>query len=626
MRKKKITLSEKLLPFNTSHQLLLLAIPFLLYVQTISFDFTYHDDDIIIVNNGATLEQFNLQKIFFTDAWLLNNKIELYRPWQTLTYAVDYFFSGSDASAYHLHNVLIFCLGIQLLYFLLLSFGMTAQTSFFLSMLYAVHFLFAHTVSWIPARGDLYLFAFSIAALLSFYFWLKKDKHIHLLLSMLFYFCALLSKETAIVMIPLIYITAFLMWSIELKKIKNYLLLLVGFMLTGIYIWMRAQSIHNTPNIFKWSGMIYNLPVIPEEVCKFFVPWFFSVMPAYSAIVTTTGIILISLIAILVYLFRHKINLKIILLGAVLFVLPVLPSIIYKPSFTGFAYDYLDHRMFFPGIGLLLIAYTLIIPVVQNKFSIKYVYGITALLFLITFINTKNYADYKSYYENATSTNPKSGLAWENYGSLLARNNNYPEAFKKFHRALEVVNNKKEIRTKLGDAYYTLKDFPKMFEQCRAMIKEDPTSAKGYYLIALFYSDNKKTDSALKYVNTAVMKNTKNAEAYFYRALIEQRMGKVDSAIKDFGKTILLNKEYGYAYFQRGVLLGNQNKFKEALTDFENYVKLNPNDPVGYFYRGQSYCVNGNTRQGCEDLHTAAQKGVKEAEQKIDYWCKNVLY
>ncbi len=620
--KKKNIISEKLFRLNPGHQLLLLALPFLLYVQTFSYDFTYHDDDIIVISNATTLQHFNLQKIFFTDAWMMNKKIELYRPWQTLTYAVDYFFTGTKATAYHIHNVLIFCLGIQLLYFLLLGFRLEERTSFLLSLVYSVHFLFAHTVSWIPARGDLYLFAFSIASLLSFYAWLKKNKIIHLFLSALFYFCALLSKESAMVLLPVIYITAFLMWDLEVKKIKNYLLLSVGVVFTGIYLWMRSQSIYDTNNIFTWSGFIYNLPVLPEEVFKFFVPLFFSVMPAYSMVVTLLGVSVIILLALLTYLLRKKVNLKIILLGAVLFILPVFPSIIYKPTFTGFAYDYLDHRMFFPGIGLLLIAYSLIIPLVQHKFSINYLYAFITIQMFITFVNTQNYADYKSFYDNATTTNPNSGLAWENYGSSLARNNNYPEAFKKFYRALEVVKNKTEIRTKLGDSYYTLKDFPKMFEQCRAMIKEDPTYAKGYYLIALYYSDNKKYDSAMKYVNTAVFKNSNNADAYFYRALIEQRTDQVDSAIKDFGKTILLNKEYAYAYFQRGVLLGNQNQFKEALLDFENYVKLNPNDAGGYFYRGQSYCLNGNTDDGCEDLHTAAKMGVKEAQTKIDYWCK----
>ena len=352
------------------HCLLLFVVPFLLYIQTFSFDYSYHDDDTIVLYNAKSLHDFDMKKIFLTDAWMMNKQIELYRPWQSFTYAIDYIFTGSSAKGYHVHNVIIYCISILLFYFFLLSLNIGEQNSFLLSLIYSVHFLLAHVVSWLPARGDLYLFAFSISCMLFFRKYLRTKKIIFVLLSSLFYFLALLSKESALVLLPILYAVAFLFWKIEWKKPGNYFLLIPSTMLTLLYFWMRLQSISASQNIFSIEGLIYNLRVIPEEVCKFFIPAFFSVMPAYSTTVTSIGVGLIILLCSLLFVFRKTINRNLVLAGGILFLVPLLPSLIYTPSFTGFAYDYLDHRMFFPGIGILLIAYSISILIIRKILKI----------------------------------------------------------------------------------------------------------------------------------------------------------------------------------------------------------------------------------------------------------------
>lgn len=605
-----------------AHRLVLLAVPFLLYVQTFSYDFTYHDDDTMILNNAPVLKQFDLHKLFFSDAWLLDKKIELYRPWQSFTYAVDYYFTGSSATAYHIHNVLLFCIGIQLLYFLLLSFGLVERTAFFLSLIYSVHFLFAHTVSWIPARGDLYLFAFSISTLLLFYISVKKQKNIYSVGSSLLYFLALLSKESAVILMPLVYLVAILFWKMDYRKPKNYLLLAIGIPLTLLYLWMRSQSIASNQSIYSFSGFMYNLPTIPEEVFKFFIPLFFSVMPGYSVIVTLVGLLLTVLFLIMFLLFKNKIKGDLLLAGISFFLLPLLPTLFYKPDFTKFAYDYLDHRIFFPAIGLLLIAYSVFIAIFEKPISVKFFYGLIASMCVITFYNTTNYKNYESYYENATATNLKSGLAHSNYAASLARENKYDKALIHYRKAVELSPDNIEVRMKLADSYLYLKDYVKMIEQCNAVIKINPKFPKSYYNIAIYYQEKKKPEEAAIFVSKAVVADSLNADAFLYRGLISERNHKPDEAISDFKKAVTLNPQLALAFFRMGVINGNNNLLEEALANFKEYVQLNSSDGNGYFYRGQANCMIGNIDAGCADLHIAEKMGVVEARGKIKYWCK----
>ncbi len=658
---------------------ILFVVPFLLYIQTSKFNFTYHDDDSIVLYNSKALEDFNLKKFFFTDAWMLEKKIELYRPLQSFSYSIDYYFSKASPVAYHVQNTLMFCAGIVLLYFLLLSFGITEQNSFLLSLIYSVHLLFAHTVSWIPARGDLYLFFFSVLAILSYNKFLDTGKNLHQLLCAVFYFLALLSKESAIILLPLIFILARLFWKFNFKNPRNYLVLIPAIVFTALYLWMRAQSINSVQNIFSPEGFLYNIRIIPEEVCKFFLPVFFSVMPTFNLLITSIGIILIAAIASGFFLLRKKMNAPIFLAGLCFFLLPILPSIIYKPAFTGFAYDYLDHRMFFPAIGLLLIAYSIIqsinlngptkvykallilvnigsliflgafyewtrsqiellgfsvisflflililIPAFRNpgKLINSTVYSLVGLMFINSFIHAKAYSDYKTYYGNAIDTNHKSALAEANLAAALARDNDYDGALKHFNQSVLLSPDNIEVRMKLADSYYHVKDFEKMNEQCKAVIQLNPKFARAYFDIALGFFELKKNDSSFHYVDAAIAADTTNAEAWMYKAMMFENIGQKPEAAALYSKAIQMNPDLASAYFQRGNYYGSIGKFSDAEADYNNYVRLVPNDGKGYFYRGEARCLAGNKDAGCEDLHTALQMGVPDAQKQIDYWCR----
>src|SRR5690242_7227645 len=86
------------------------VVAFALYGKTLSLDFVYHDDDKMIVTNTHKLEQASLMTVLFTDAWFGEKQIQLYRPWQSLTYLTDYRLWKVNPVGYHLHNVTVFAL------------------------------------------------------------------------------------------------------------------------------------------------------------------------------------------------------------------------------------------------------------------------------------------------------------------------------------------------------------------------------------------------------------------------------------------------------------------------------------------------------------------------------------
>src|SRR5690349_4600273 len=98
---------------------IIVVVAFALYSKTLSFDFVYHDDDKMIVTNTLKLEHANLITVLLTDAWFGEKQIQLYRPWQSLTYLLDFRLWKLNPVGYHLHNVTVFCLALLVLYFFL---------------------------------------------------------------------------------------------------------------------------------------------------------------------------------------------------------------------------------------------------------------------------------------------------------------------------------------------------------------------------------------------------------------------------------------------------------------------------------------------------------------------------
>jgi tetratricopeptide (TPR) repeat protein len=602
---------------------LLFIIPFVLYLHTINFDFVYHDDDVIILEGAPVLKEFNFKKIFLSDAWLMDKQIVLYRPWQSFTYAVDFKISGRNPWFYHLHNVFVFCLSIQLIFLFLCKLAIPQSISFWLTLLYSVHGLFAHTVSWVPARGDLYLTLFGVSSIIFWMQFIEKHKLIYGMGAAILFFGALLSKESAMAL-PLIYVL--ILYFSKIKKPKQlivFYMIIVFVIEIIVYMNMRKYSVAEENNYFTLQGLVYNLPTIPEEIFKFFLPVTFSVMPSFNTFITTAGsAILLLFIAAFVYK-KAFYDAKLFLLGVTVFLTPLLPSLFYKPVFAGHTYDYLDHRMFFPGIGLLIISYCLLPPFFKlSKMGFLPIILVPVLAYS-TYRNSNFYKNYKAYYDNSTNTNPQSSLAWLNYGICLSRNGLQNEALVKIDKAVELYPDIPEFRIKRAEVLIIKKEFKEMVAECRRIISINSRYDKAYLYIAGYYNDVNLSDSVVSVLSQAIRVIPSNYELYYQRGLQFIKFQDSKNAISDMSNSILLNPKFSLAYSERGSVYGLIGQYNEALEDFNKFISLEPNNPVGYFNRSQAYYFLNMNEECCTDLAIADKLGLKDATIRREEFCKH---
>ena len=154
--------------FNIFAFIILALVVFGLYGKSITYDWQYLDDDVLILEKQDYLKLSNI-KTMFTDTFFGVPGDTGYRPLLNVSFAIDSTFSGLNPTAYHISNILIFLFAVFSIY-LLFSYKNNKVWSLFFSLIIAVNPLLCAVVCRPVDRSDSLLTLFSV---LSFYFLIK---------------------------------------------------------------------------------------------------------------------------------------------------------------------------------------------------------------------------------------------------------------------------------------------------------------------------------------------------------------------------------------------------------------------------------------------------------------------
>ena len=173
---------------------LLLSAVALSYANTLANQFAMDDELYILRNPQVTTPSLHL--LFSPNA-----VSTVFRPLAFATLAANWALGGSNSAGYHLINLLLHA-GVTLLLYLLLRelLGGSHEdeiTAFAAALLYAVHPIHTEAVAWIVGRAELLAAAFLFAG------WLLHLRN-RPAASLACFAAAILSKESAIVFLPLI--------------------------------------------------------------------------------------------------------------------------------------------------------------------------------------------------------------------------------------------------------------------------------------------------------------------------------------------------------------------------------------------------------------------------------------
>jgi tetratricopeptide (TPR) repeat protein len=565
-----------LFTFIKKKEILFLIIPIvLIFGKSIFFDFSPLDDQWMIVENEKTFSEWSNLFNFFTKplAGLY------YRPLLSFSFFIDYQIGKINPFIFHVSNVIYHVIATLLLFRLLCYLKIETKTAFLFSILFSIHPLTTHAVSWIPGRNDSLLTIFSLLSIIHLIKYENEHRIKYIISSLLFFICALFTKETAIVL-PFIFIIIIYNISSPLKSNKkNIVLFSFWFTITAFWYLIRSLVVNSHLN-FKGNlivDVIHFLSSLFVFFGKCIIPINLSVFPTsqnFSFIPATISIILIFLIIFTVQLKNKKLAYSGLI---IFFILIVIPS---WYGATSNLNEHYEHRAYFPLIGIILFLsninqsykyYNIII------INIIIVFGITS------FIGLDKYKTKYSFIDAGIKEAPEYYYFYTAKADNLLKEEKYQASIQYYDVSIKMQPKRAQLYSARGFAYIAIGNTKKAIEDFSIAI-EISQHPDMYLNRCLAYNQLKDYIAAWKDLMCLKQKSPHTIPAGLENELSENIY---NTALNEINNKISLNPDDAVLYIQKAKILISKNKLQDALLNVKTAQKIDTKNKMFILYEKQ---------------------------------------
>jgi len=404
----KVCADEKRLRFWL-HAAIVALVAFLLYLQTVRYDYTYLDDNNLVLDQQSLLSKPSSLYEVFSRSFFNDPTDQYYRPIVNLSFAVNTLIGGTRPFGFHLVNCLLHAFTCVFLLALLRRLRIGEINSFLAAIVFAVHPVNAASVAWIPGRNDVLLGCFAFGACIMLLQHARKPglaaKSGHLVCFLL----ALFTIETAVVL-PIVFI--FLLWAVD----GHNALVRLRWMWAGWAIvvagYFAARYAVITPLPGYTAGQLLSAwhrgPELLSDFGKLLLPIRLQVLAAPQDTLSWPGIVVIAITATLC--FMRGVRTRIAAIALALMLLPLLISLL------GARYVVLETRLYLPAAGMciLLGEFLRTFQIKGMKFATVARAGVAMLAMALCLVNMHyipNFRDRDTFSQAAIKGSPDSGIA-----------------------------------------------------------------------------------------------------------------------------------------------------------------------------------------------------------------------
>jgi len=613
--------------------------------------FTYRDagDVTFVFDDGPNISEHlpvQITELTFTalaDA-VVFGKIKS-RALANLSFAIDWWRGGGASLSFVQTNVVIHILtsfAVWHLLYLLLAYGyrdysrrLLLVAGFAGACIWAVHPMQIQSVIYIVQRMNSLAALFSVLTLVCYHRYRTSNSVTNLVWAGVFLTLGMLSKENAIVTVPLIVAMEYGLYRHSVSRIRYFDEIVIACVAGGVAYGLFdlfTQGPFTTRLDRSYAGKDFTLAerlltqprVVLSYYGQFFLPWPDRFSIEHDVIYSTSLIkpvtTLISMITLLVI---GAVGVKLIrsksfqLVG--LFIVWPLVALSVESGFLPLEMVF-EHRFYLPSVGICgLVAIGLLhASTALGRRGIYMVSSIPVCIVVIISISTHSrIQDWRSpliLYEKALVHAPDSGRLWNNVGSIYASNGDVDKAFRILNKAAQVepaysltwYNLAKLKSERLDRQYAALDDIEKALE----LERDNPEYylMMGNILLALrnFSASITAYDEALEL-----------APYYFVarnnRGLANLRSGRVNDSIADFKAALYMRSNYPDAQANLGTayLLGGD--VDNAVRVLEQVVQEFPYRAVAHYNLARAYVLKRRPDRSRSHYDSSCALGLAKA-------------
>jgi protein O-mannosyl-transferase len=532
---------------------LLLAVVAFAYGNTLTNDFTMDDIGLYVVNNPQVTHP-SLRALFSP-----NKFAHVFRPLTFSTFALNWKIAPGFAPGFHVVNLLLHAIVTLLLYLLLQGLfegsPQANRLALAAALLFAVHPIHTEAVASISGRAELLAAGFLIAA------WLLhlEDREVPALIC---FALALLSKESAIVLLPLIIIGDYANnnWKSPLRYLRTasitLLYLAVLWKVRGNHLGAIKISLLDNPlvgmppgprilNALRVAWKYVGLQVYPATLsCDYS----YNQIPLYSAWRYTLPAALVTVAAVGGWIWAVKKRRRgLVLAGGIYMVGFAVTANILMPIGTIMG----ERLAYLPSAGFCLLAALAWNWVRERQRTLAL--GVFAILIALLGVRTvarnRDWKDNDTLYSAQLRTAPGSAKTHQNMALVYMNHKQFDLARKEFETALQIYP---------ADAH-TLATYGVL------------EASQGNYQEA-----GRKMEKAFSMVGR---ENLAYDEIAVNLAALYIQTNHIDGALDLLNREIAESPEYGPAWANRAVLHYKRGEIAAARGDVETALRLDPTNP-----------------------------------------------
>jgi len=563
--------------------LLLAAITFAVFGQTLYHGFINYDDPQYVYNNPVVVRGLTINGIVwaFTGAHASN-----WHPLTWLSHMLDCQIYGLRPGGHHLTNVLLHTATVIALFLVLRQMTGSLWRSAFVAAVFAVHPLRAESVAWVAERKDVLSGLFFMLTVGAYVRYARRPwSPLRYGLVLLLFACGLMSKPM-LVSLPLVLLLLDY-WPLQRKVSAGRLMLekLPLLILSGVscVITLLAQreaifqsvgsfSLANRPGNALVSVAVYLGQMIWPQGLAAFYPYPLAGLPGWEVVLA--GALLAGLTAFAWWQRRKQPWLLIGWLWYVIMLLPVLGIV------QAGGQSHADRYTYLPQIGICLAATWWVAECGQKRRFGRVAFGCLmvvtlAILMAVSWKQTAYWRDSETLWIHALHCTTDNDVANNSLGLALSEKGEANEAIARFQQALQINPGYAPAHGSLGDILLQMgrvDDAISHYQSALQIEPNDPVVIENFG-IALFQKGS--VDEAITQFQRALQLNPDYA-AHNNLGIALMKQGKVDEAIAEYRQALQVKPDAAEAHNNLGNALLRKGNVDEAIAQFQKALQINP--------------------------------------------------
>ncbi len=648
---------------KTSLGIIIIIFSLILYVQSISFSYTFDDFTVTSQNKLVTAGVSGIPMILETDYWygyIGNIRVPEYRPIPLVLLAIEWQLFPDNPHAYHLINILLFAGTCWLVYKLLIKLFDTESLlfPFICTMLFAAHPIHTEVVDSIKSCDELLCFIFALLAVLFTLKYVKEDSVYKIIIAAVCFLTSLLSKESSISFIVIIPILLFVFTNTNMRKIGFIMLVLIGVSLlffvlrypitstisSTIFNSISSNSLYAADSFMMQKATAFY--ILGNYIFLLIFPYTLSCDYSFNQIPLKSFTDISALISILFYFaigiyslfFIRK---KSIPAFAILFFLLTLVPV--ANIFILIGSTMAERFMYMPSLGFCMVLSWVMIKVVSKNsktrnhhyLTLKNMISSNTNLFILSAIiiclfsiktisrNPVWMNDLALFSHDVVSV-PNNEKMHVNYGiclynrnaaeqDSLQKNLDISEDIREFYKALSINDRIRPTYIWLIKCFLVKKDYPDVMALYNTFRRNgnslDSTDfihlSEAFYYLGSQETDPKQADKALSLYDSAIKYNPEYAGAFINKGVVYLNKYEPQNAITSFQNAIKIDAKNEIAYLNIGYVYSQLKMYAKALEFLNKAAELDPADSKPLYFIGSTYRLMGDTIKAREFLEKA---------------------